>query len=556
MSNRPSLLKETPSRKQFMRETPFVIGSILLLTIIIIFFHLSTRVPDSLLFYLLVILVFACMSGLRAALLASFVAFITFDYLFVPPVYGFGATKLEDIVALAFFLIATVVTSQLASSLRTRILQARRREYEARTLYEFVRSTNRESDLEQQLLLFVKAIAQVFASEGVRDCMLLLPDESDTFHPRRSALQLLQNTPLLADEETAVGWIMFHARPIDLYNCIFPFSTELDAHVVKRGRRRMGQTSGNYAIRLVPLKIETKVYGVLRLLLEEKRSYARTRNRLGIEQPPLSTQNIFFSTFLEQAITIIEQGRLREAGIHLEVLQQTEVLRSALFSSVSHDLRTPLATIKAAVSDLLQEETRQELDLYQSSTRMIEREVDRLDGLVENLLDMSRIEAGSLRLEKVWYPLDELISDTVSHIQMHLGERGLKMSYPDDLPPVELDVVQIEQVVFNLLENALRYTPDGSPIEISIQRQEESLQVNVTDRGPGIPLAERENIFTKFYRIAQHGHPRGLGLGLAICQGVIQAHNGHIWVETRAGGGAAFCFTLPLHEIEESDIDE
>ncbi len=554
MTNRP-FLREAPLRRQFVSETPFVLGSIFLLTVIIMFFHLSTRVPDSLLFYLLVILVFACMRGLRAALLASFVAFITFDYLFVPPVYGFGATKLEDIVALAFFLIATVITSQLASSLRTRILQARKREYEARTLYEFVRATNRERDSEQQLFIFVKALVEVFASEGLRDCMVLLPDASGELRPQRSALQLLQNVPLLADEEIAAGWVMLHARSLDLYHSLLPLPATLDARLAKR-RRRTSKTSRSALIRLIPLKTETKVYAVLRLLFEENRDAARSRNRLGIEQPPLSAHTLFFSTFLEQAITIIEQEHLREASIHLEVLQQTEVLRSALFSSVSHDLRTPLATIKASVSNLLQEETRQVPDTSQSATRTIEREVDRLDGLVENLLDMSRIEAGSLRLEKVWYPLDELISDTVSHLQTHLGEREVKMSYPDDLPPIELDIVQIEQVIFNLLENALRYTPEGSPIEVRIQRQEEALQVSVADRGPGIPLTEREPIFTKFYRIAQNGHPQGLGLGLAICQGIIQAHEGQIWVETREGGGSAFCFTLPAREIEASEIDE
>jgi two-component system sensor histidine kinase KdpD len=386
--------------------------------------------------------------------------------------------------------------------------------------------------------------------------MLLLPNLSDTLRPRSSALQFLQDTPLLPDEEAAVDWIMLYARPVDLYNCAFSFAVTPEARTPKRGAGRKNHIPERYMIRLVPLIRDTKVYGVLRLLMKEERDADRTRNMLGIEPTPLSTQNIFFSTFLEQAITILEQGRLREAGIHLEVLQQTEVVRSALFSSVSHDLRTPLATIKAAVGDLLLEETRQEIDLYQSSTRTIEREVDRLDGLVENLLDMSRIEAGSLRLEKVWYPLDELVSDVVSHIQTHLGEREIKMSYPEDLPPVELDIVQIEQVVFNLLENALHYTPEGSQIDINVQRQENALQVSIADRGPGIPLTERETIFTKFYRIAQNGHSRGLGLGLAICQGVIQAHEGRIWVETREGGGSIFCFTLPTHEIEVSAIDE
>ncbi len=295
MLNMPSLLKETSFRKQVVRETPFVFGSILLLTVIIMFFHLSTRVPDSLLFYLLVILVFACMRGLRAALLASFVAFITFDYLFVPPVYGFGATKLEDIVALAFFLIATVITSQLASSLRTRILQARRRAYEAHTLYEFVRATNRESNREQQLLIVVNALVEVFASEGVRDCMLLLPDPSETLRPCSSALQLLQQTPFFPDEEAVLDWITLHPRPIDLYNGFFPFSATPEALFVRGERQR---TAESLLIRLIPLKRETKVYGVLRLLIEENRDATRRRNRLGIEQTPLSTQNIFFSTFL------------------------------------------------------------------------------------------------------------------------------------------------------------------------------------------------------------------------------------------------------------------
>ncbi|HEY3992560.1 MAG TPA: ATP-binding protein, partial [Ktedonobacteraceae bacterium] len=117
-------------------------------------------------------------------------------------------------------------------------------------------------------------------------------------------------------------------------------------------------------------------------------------------------------------------------------------------------------------------------------------------------------------------------------------------------------IVQIEQVVFNLLENALHYTPEGSQIDINVQRQENALQVSIADRGPGIPLTERETIFTKFYRIAQNGHSRGLGLGLAICQGVIQAHEGRIWVETREGGGSIFCFTLPTHELEVGAIDE
>jgi two-component system sensor histidine kinase KdpD len=273
-----------------------------------------------------------------------------------------------------------------------------------------------------------------------------------------------------------------------------------------------------------------------------------------------SAQEVFFSTFLEQAVTVIEQGRLREASVHLEVLQQTEALRSALFSSVSHGLRTPLSTMKASATSLLQETVQWDPEAQRSFALAITREVDRLDGIVENLLDMTRIESGHLRLEKVWYPLDELAQDVISQMQPLLGEREVSIVSPENLAPVEIDVVQLEQVMTNLLENAIRYTPGGSPIEVTIQAREEELLVNVADHGPGIPLPEREHIFDKFYRLCgtrdATGHAPGMGLGLAICQGIIQAHGGQIWVQEHEGGGALFSFTLPCQKIEESGIDE
>jgi two-component system, OmpR family, sensor histidine kinase KdpD len=554
------LLKETRPLKQLVKEIFFIFGSTLLLTMTMVVFRLPTRDSNSLLLYLLLVFVFACVYGLRSALIASFVAFITQDYFFVQPLYSFVIAKLEDTFGLLVFLITAVVTSQLASSLRLYALQARQREDEARTLYEFMRATHREINGKLQLTILLKAIVDVFASEGLRDCALFLPDTSNTLHPLNSPLPFLRNVPLLLGEEAAIDWTMAHGRSVDLYDCVLAPLIMAEALSLQNKQMEKRKTSRKYLIRLLPLRTETKVYGVLRLLIEEKRERTSSKGSLKGERLSPSTQEIFFSTFLEQAITVLEQERLRDASIRLEVLQQTEVLRSALFSSVSHDLRTPLATIKAATSNLLQDETLREHNSSINSALLIEREVDRLDGLVENVLDMSRIEAGSLRLEKVWYPLDELVSDTVSRMQVLLGKREVHLNYADDLPPVELDAVQIEQVIFNLLENALRYTPEGSPIEIGIQYQEKHLLVSVADRGSGIPLSEQERIFQKFYRLPQngstHSHPQGLGLGLAICRGIIQAHDGQIWVETCESGGAIFSFTLPFHGIAKDDIDE
>jgi two-component system sensor histidine kinase KdpD len=558
--NIPFLLKETQLWRQLIKEIIFVFGSILLLTVSMIVFRLPTRISNSLLLYLLPVLIFACMYGLRAALLASFVAFMTFDYLFVQPIQSFGIAKLEDTFGLVVFLITAVVTSQLASSLRLYAIQARQREHESHTLYEFMRATHREIDRKLQLCVLLKAIVDVFASEGLRDCTLFLPDTSNTLYPLNSPLPFLQNVPPLFGEEAAMDWIMTHGCPVDLYDCILSSLVIPDRLSLPKKLRKNRERPRYYMLRLVPLRTEAKIYGVLRLLIEEKRDHTGARNQLRRERSFLSTQDIFFSTFLEQAITVIEQERLREASIHLEVLQQTETLRSALFSSVSHDLRTPLATIKAAASNILQDKTLWEHKTAMNSAQMIEREVDRLDGLVENVLDMSRIEAGRLCLEKVWYPLDELVKDTVSHMRDLFGKREVRLTSPDGLPPVELDAVQMEQVIFNLLENAHRYTPEGSPIDISIQRHEEHLLVSIADYGSGIPQAEREHIFQKFYRLPQNGnthdHPQGLGLGLAICQGIIHAHDGQIWVETHKKGGAIFSFTLPLNSSAEDEINE
>ncbi|GAC1366435.1 MAG: hypothetical protein NVS2B12_13860 [Ktedonobacteraceae bacterium] len=190
-----------------------------------------------------------------------------------------------------------------------------------------------------------------------------------------------------------------------------------------------------------------------------------------------------------------------------------------------------------------------------TSEEAIAHEADRLNSLVENLLDMSRIEAGELHPEKVWYPLDGLILDVLDRMRNQLHGRAVHTHFPADLTPVELDSVLIDQVVTNLLENAIQHTPPGTPVDMSIQLYADDVQVCIADRGPGISPSEHEHIFDKFYRMLDYTHThnqrhQGSGLGLSICRGLIEAHAGTIWVEQRAGGGANFCFTLPLNTSE------
>ncbi len=547
----PLLAKKGRYWKRYAADSVLALVSTALLTGCLSFFHLYQIIPNSLLLYLPLILALAGIRGSYAALLASFFAFFLFDFLYVPPVYSFIITKFADVIALVVFLIVAITTGQLASALRRRAQDANRREQETRVLYDVVHATNREEDMDRQLSIFAHSVGKVFSAWGIRGCAVLLLDENGELIPRTSMGHADAPEPLSVNEQEAISQVFRHAETVDVLPVMEPDSVE--AQRLPHALRHELQTK-QYT-RLVPLKTGQRVVGVLRLVVVNDE-----RHRSRKEEPDMA-QSVFFSTFLEQAVTVIERGRLQRESISNKVLQQTDALRAALLSSVSHDLRTPLTTIKSAASSLLQTEVQLDEDVRNHFALAIERESDRLNRLVENLLDMSRIEGGALHPKKVWYLLDEIIYNVLGRMQPLLEERTVQKLIPEYLPPVEMDYVQIGQVVTNLLENAIRYTPAGSPITICIEVHQAELQVSVADRGAGVPPAERERIFDKFYRV--HREPRaadadrGSGLGLAVSKGVIEAHNGRIWVEERVGGGAVFCFTLPMGGIEgEREDDE
>jgi two-component system, OmpR family, sensor histidine kinase KdpD len=539
---------------KWMVDSLLALGSISLITGFIFLLHAYSHVTDSFLIYLLVILALASTRGLYASLLASFLAFFSFDLLFVPPLYSLVTAKFEDVLVLIVFLGTAIVASKLTSALRERAENATRREREARILYELVRLTNREEDMKYQLHVFTRSVVEVFSSWGIRDCVLLLPDKEGTLSSFIGASEdfNLQELPS-AELEMAVRAMKQTSTTIEVDDS--SLRSSIYGGMILKIR---GDASRNRSIRFVPLKIDEQPVAVLRLLIEgDSHLFPLGENGPG-GGDGASSQAVFFSTFLEQAVTVIEQGRLRNEALHIKLLQQTDKLRSALLSSVSHDLRTPLSTIKTSVTSLLEAEMQWDDEARLGFLTAIEREVDRLNSLVENLLDMSRIEAGELHPEKVWYPLDELVLDTLDRMHSRLEERVVSVHFPDDLPPVELDYVQIDQVVTNLLENVISHTPADSPLDIRIVAQAVQLVVSIADRGPGIPVSECTRVFDKFYRIAGEAQTtsstRGLGLGLAICRELVEAHSGRIWVEPRDGGGSVFCFTLPVSIAEGIEL--
>ncbi|MCL2450045.1 MAG: ATP-binding protein, partial [Polyangiaceae bacterium] len=243
----------------------------------------------------------------------------------------------------------------------------------------------------------------------------------------------------------------------------------------------------------------------------------------------------------------LERAELAEEARRATLRIETEQMRNALLSSLSHDLRTPLGVVTGATSALLEEDAPKDDATRRALLQTAHEESLRLNRLVGNLLDMTRLEAGALNVHREAQPLEEVIGAALNRVDDRLRDRPVHTDVPEDLPLVPLDPVLLEQVLINLLENATKYTPAGSPIDLVARACGDHVVVGVDDRGPGVPSADAERVFDKFYR-ARPVEGGGVGLGLTICRGIIAAHGGRIWVEPRAGGGASFRFTLPLEK--------
>jgi two-component system sensor histidine kinase KdpD len=271
----------------------------------------------------------------------------------------------------------------------------------------------------------------------------------------------------------------------------------------------------------------------------------------------LPEQQRLLETMLNQTALAIERVRLAQAAQDAQIEAETESVRNSLLAGISHDLRTPLSSIVGASSSLAEDDARLDARARRELARTIYDEAQRMTTLANNILDMARLEAGAVSLRRDWYPLEEIVGSVLTRLRARLAGRELEVRLPRDLPLLKVDAVMIGQVLINLLENALKYTPQGTPLEISAEIAPAEVTVTVADRGPGIPAGLEERLFDKFYRAAPEGAQSGVGLGLTICRAVVEAHGGRIWAGNRPGGGAVFRFTLLRDEtppgIEEEE---
>jgi two-component system, OmpR family, sensor histidine kinase KdpD len=269
--------------------------------------------------------------------------------------------------------------------------------------------------------------------------------------------------------------------------------------------------------------------------------------RLWRDEPPLSgLEERMLSTFAAQGALALERAALEQAERRAKVLEESDRLKTALLSSVSHEFRTPLVTIKAGITSLLNGQVDWDTAARQELLAVVDEEADHLNHLVGNLLDMSRIESGAMKPNRQWNLLSEIVGDSVVRMRRALVNHRLRVEIPDDLPLIPVDYVQLERVFTNLIGNSAKYAPEGSEIAIHARlSKEDALLVQLINQGPPVAPEHLDRIFDKFFRVTNAEKVSGTGLGLSICKGIIEAHGGKIWAENLQEG-FSFCMTLPL----------
>jgi two-component system sensor histidine kinase KdpD len=492
--------------------------------------------------YLLGVTVVAVRGERIAAILASVLSVAAFDFFFVSPYLSFAVTDLEYLVTFAVMLVVALVISTLAVRLRQQAEAARQRERRTAALYAMSRELASTRATDGLLQAAARHIHEVFESQ----VCLLLPDTTGHLRPwheatkgpkgpaptqsRQGPSHGLGSAVLFAldtKEQSVAQWVYVHRQMAGLGTATLPSAAAL----------------------YVPLLASRGAVGVLGVRpIQPRRLQAPEQIRL-------------LETFASQLALVLERTTLAEEAQHAQVQIETERLRSSLLSSVSHDLRTPLASIAGAASSLLEESAPLDAATRHELCQTIYEEANRLNRLVNNLLDMTRLESGVIQVHKEWQPLEEVIGAALTHLDAQLGAHPFTTHLPADLPLVPLDSGLIEQVLINLLDNAVKHTPPGSPVTLSAWATEGAVTVEVADQGPGLPPGAEHRIFEKFYRVQRDAMPSGAGLGLTICRGMVEAHGGRIWAENRPGGGTAVRFTLPLngappHVAPATDIAE
>lgn len=488
-------------------------------------------VVDVALLYLILCLVSGVAAGSGPAAVVAFVSFLAFNFFFIPPYYTFAVAERHNELTLIAFLVTALVTGQLVARLRERTTAAVREQERISLLAELNASLVHDVDLDAVLGAIVERVVTVY---GAASCRILLPEPPD-------GIRVAARFPATAPIEIDPADCATVRRVISRREPVARRAGEREAVARLTGDGPAPPPTEPSDVLYLPIATADRTIGALEVVgPRDGRSFDSEDQRL-------------VTTFVDQAALALERVRLFEEEARSAVLTRSDELKSALLAAVSHDLRTPLATIKASATSLLDPEVSWTDEARAEFLHAIDEETDRLALLVDNLLDLSKIEGGVLRSERAWYDTSELVADVAARLSAVATAHRLTADVAPDLPLVRFDYVQIRQVLLNLGENAVKYTPPDTAIALAARRVPGAIELSVTDRGPGIDARALPHIFDTFYRAEPSGRVPGSGIGLAISKGLVEANGGRIWAESWPGAGTAVRFTLPLEpDVERS----
>lgn len=450
--------------------------------------------------FLLAVVLVAMRFGRGPAVLAAFLSVALFDFFFVPPRLSFTVNDVQYLVTFAVMLAVALITGQLAAGLRRQADLASLKEQQTRALYEMAR------DLAGALTLLqvLDIVRRFLHAEFALDVALFLPDEQDNLKPVAqldSPLHIEQRFVLIAFDQ---------GEPVEDYSL----------------------SGYGYGAGYFPLKAPMRVRGVI-VFVPNSQNAAAVRE-----------QKALLETLASVVAIAVERLHYVEVSQSTQLQIVSERLRSSILSALSHDLRTPLTALVGLADTLTLNRPPLSGEALETAEAIREQAL-RLSSLVGNLLDMARLHAGRVTLRKEWQLIEEVIGASIQLLGRSLENHSVHVVLPKEMPLVEFDAVLIERVFCNLLENAAKYAPPDSVIEITGNMKNGRIEVSVCDHGPGFPSGRQDALFEMFVRGVAESATPGVGLGLAICRAIVDAHGGTIVAENRPQGGACVSFTLP-----------
>jgi two-component system sensor histidine kinase KdpD len=505
------------------------VAAVIVLTGAMLPFREQLGVLNELLLYLLLTLYLALSNGLWAGVVSAVLGFLAFDVLFIPPYLTLSVADRDHVLALFVYLGVAAVTARLVSGLRERTEEAERESRRSAMLAELNAALIGGITLEAILDRIAERVVTIYGAHGCR--VLVYGEDGElgagAFFPESIGPDVDRTGLSLA------AWAATNRQPVG--------RSRRGGRIIERVRAATSATLGSDVLYL-PIMTNERVAGVLEAIGRPGNAVFRREDERTL------------TTFVDQAALALERARLSAEAAQAAALARSDELKSALLAAVSHELRTPLASIKASATSLLDHSVTWDAETRHDFLTAIDEETDRLTLMVNNLLDLSRIEGGALRPQKDWYDVDELIADVGERFAARTAGHSVTITIEPDLPSLRFDYVQIAQVLVNLLENAVKYTPSGAPITIAARRVPGAIEISVHDAGPGIPVEHQQRLFDKFYRAPSPTAASGSGIGLAISKGLVEAHGGQISVESEPGSGSTFRFTLPLSLTAEAKV--